>query len=52
MMYKVFYSLISIIWILDILQISFMNFLDTSVPINALAWFLIFVVMPDPYENK
>ncbi|AIY78861.1 hypothetical protein U728_728 [Clostridium botulinum 202F] len=45
-MYKIFYSLITIIWILDILNIPRMEFLDTQIPINTLAWLLIWIFIP------
>ncbi len=45
-MYKIFYSLITIIWILDILNIPVMEFLDTQIPINTLAWLLIWIFIP------
>lgn len=42
-MYKIFKAILIIIWILDILNIPCMSFLDTTVPINTLAWFLIWI---------
>ncbi len=47
MVYKVFYGLIMIIWVLDILNMPFMGFLDTTIPINGLAWTLIFLFLPE-----
>nr|DAS65349.1 MAG TPA: hypothetical protein [Bacteriophage sp.] len=38
-------KLITIIWILDILNIPGMEFLDTTIPINGLAWFLIWILV-------
>ena len=34
--------IILMIWILDIVNCSFMEFMDTTIPINELGWFLIF----------
>ena len=45
-MYKVFLAVLNIVWVLDILDIPCMKFLDTTVPINTLAWFLIFMLIP------
>ena len=45
-MYKIFYAVVTIIWILDILNIPGMEFLDTKIPINTLAWFLIWICIP------
>lgn len=45
-MYKTFYSLLLIFWILDILNLPFMEIFDTVYPINGLAWFLIWFFMP------
>lgn len=38
-------KLIFIIWLFDILNLPFMEFLDTTVPINGLLWLLIFIIM-------
>ena len=51
-MYKIFVALVNIIWILDILNMPFMEFLDTTIPINGLAWLLIFIVMPMTNDSK
>lgn len=45
-MYKIFKALINIVWILDVLNLPFMEFLDTTYPINGLAWFLILLFLP------
>ena len=47
-MYKTFYYILTIVWILDILNLPFMDFLDTAYPINGLAWFLIWIFIPSP----
>ena len=45
-MYKLFYSLLTIVWILDIINIPQLECLDTTYPINTLAWFLIWIFIP------
>ena len=45
-MYKIFVALLDIIWVLDVLNLPFMEFLDVDIPINTLAWLLIFLVLP------
>lgn len=45
-MYKIFVALLNIIWVLDILNLPFMEFMDVDIPINTLAWILIFLVLP------
>ena len=46
-MYKIFRALINIVWVLDILNLPFMEILDTTYPINGWAWFLIiFLALP------
>lgn len=45
-MYKTFKALLLIVWILDILNLPAMSFLDTTLPINGLAWFLILLFVP------
>ena len=45
-MYKIFYSLLTIVWVLDIINVPFMEMLDTTYPINTLAWFLIWIFLP------
>lgn len=55
-MYKIFYSIVSIFWVLDILNMPFMQMFDTTYPINGWAWFLIWMLMPTQtvikYNNK
>ena len=55
-MYNIFYSLVSIFWVLDILNLPFMQMFDTTYPINVWAWFLIWMLMPTQtvvkYNNK
>ena len=45
-MYKIFDAVLSIVWVLDILNLPFMQMLDTTYPINGWAWFLIWLVVP------
>lgn len=52
-MYRVLYSLMVIIWIVDILNMNIMingvnvhEFLDVTIPINGWAWFLLWVFLP------
>ena len=52
-MYRVLYSLVVIIWIVDILNMNIMingvnvhEFLDVTIPVNGWAWFLLWVFLP------
>lgn len=45
-MYKIFNSLLTIVWVLDILNLPFMEFLDTTYPVNGWAWLLIWLFIP------
>lgn len=45
-MYKLFYAAVTIFWILDIVNLPFMEMFDTTYPINTLAWFLIWICLP------
>ena len=52
-MYKLFHALLVIIWIIDILNLNFQvgniwtaEFLDQTIPINTLAWILIWIFIP------
>lgn len=45
-MYKIFYALLIIIWVLDIVNIPGMEFMDIQIPINTLAWLLIWIFIP------
>lgn len=53
-MYKIFVALLRIVWILDVLNLPFMAFLDTTFPINGWAWFFIWLLIPaiEIIENK
>ncbi len=45
-MYKLGVAILTIIWILDILNFPCVEFLDTTIPVNGLAWFLIWLLIP------
>lgn len=45
-MYKIFSALLTIVWILDIINIPALEMLDTTYPINGLAWLLIWILVP------
>ena len=51
-MYKLGKAILIIIWILDVLNIPCMEFLDTTIPINTLAWFLIWAFLPTIKDGK
>lgn len=46
-MYKLGVTILIIIWVMDILDFPCMAFLDTTLPINTLGWFLIWVFIPE-----
>lgn len=50
-MYKIFKTILTIVWILDICNFPQVEFLDTSFPINGLAWFLFWVLVPPFRED-
>lgn len=52
-MYRILYTLLLIIWIVDVLNMNIMidgtnirTFLDVTVPINGWAWFLLWIFLP------
>ena len=45
-MYRIFYSLLVIFWIFDILNLPFMQIFDTTYPINTVEWILIWILIP------
>ena len=51
-MYKFFVAVLTIIWIMDILNFKCMQFLDTTVPINGLVWLLIWILIPSVETRK
>ena len=38
--------LLALFWVFDVVNLPFMEIFDTTYPINTLAWFLIWLVMP------
>ena len=50
-MYKTFYACLAIFWVLDILNLPFMEIFDTTYPVNGLAWFLIWVFIPSIHHH-
>lgn len=50
-MYKIFKALIIMVWIGDILNFPQLECLDTTYPVNFLAWLLIFMFLPN-CENR
>jgi len=58
-MYKIFYAILVIIWVIDVFNIDFIingvhvaEFLDTTVAINFWAWFIIWLLLPTAHEVK
>lgn len=51
-MYKLGVAILTIIWVLDILNIPCMEFLDTTIPINTLGWLLIWGLIPSTESKK
>lgn len=45
-MYKIFYAILTIIWILDIVNFPGFEILDTTYPINFWIWLLIWIFLP------
>ena len=45
-MYGIFKGCLTIFWILDVLDLPFMQIFDTTYPINSLAWLLIWCFLP------
>ena len=50
-MYRTFYNLLTIFWVLDILNLPFMEMFDTTYQINGLAWFFIWMFIPTPSDT-
>lgn len=42
-MYKLFKACLCIVWVLDIVNIPQLEILDTTIPVNTLAWLLIWL---------
>lgn len=48
-----FWDLVWIFWICDILNLPFMEMFDTTYPLNTLFWFIVFVVYDERHgEDK
>lgn len=52
-MFKIFKTLLLIIWIIDIFNINFVineiniaEFLDVTLPLNGLFWFILWIFIP------
>lgn len=45
-MYKIFEACLTIFWIMDIIDLPFMQMFDTTYPVNTLAWILIWIFLP------
>lgn len=57
-LYKIFKGLLVIVWLIDILNINFIvndisvaNFLDQTLPLNTLFWFLLWFFLPTSKGN-
>ena len=57
-LYKIFKGLLVIVWLIDILNINFIvndisvaNFLDQTLPLNTLFWFLLWLFLPTSEGN-
>lgn len=58
-LYAIFKTLITIVWIVDILNIDFLvngvhvaEFLDVTIPINSWFWLLIWLFLPTISSRK
>ena len=45
-MYKIFYAVLTIVWILDTINFPGFEVLDTAYPINFWIWLLIWIFIP------
>jgi hypothetical protein len=45
-MCSVFKKLVGAIWLMDFFDFPQVEFLDTTLPINGVSWFLIFLLLP------
>ena len=50
-MYKIFKALVIIVWVLDVINVPSMEFLDTTLPINFLGWLLMLLFLP-PHNTQ
>lgn len=44
-MFRTFKTMVDIFWIMDVLDLPFMEMFDTTYPINGLFWFSVIVVL-------
>ena len=44
-MFRTFKTMVDIFWIMDVLDLPFMDMFDTTYPINGLFWFEVIVVL-------
>ena len=51
-MYKIFYAILTIIWILDIVNFPGFEILDTTYPINFWIWLLIWIFLPSCKDTR
>lgn len=51
-MYKTFYAILTIIWILDIVNFPGFEILDTTYPVNFWIWLLIWISLPSYKDTK
>lgn len=51
-MYKTFYAILTIIWILDIVNFPGFEILDTTYPVNFWLWLLIWISLPSYKDTK
>ena len=45
-MYKMFYSILTIFWLLDIMNFEFMRIFDTTYPLNGWFWLFVWFMIP------
>ena len=43
-MFRTFKTMVELFWIMDILDLPFMEMFDTTYPLNGLFWFCTFIV--------
>ena len=44
-MFRTFKTIVDIFWIMDVLDLPFMDMFDTTYPINGLFWFAVMVIL-------
>ena len=44
-MFRTFKTMVDIFWIMDVLDLPFMDMFDTTYPINGLFWFAVIVIL-------